>query len=131
MAGLGALVKLLRRTLLPSVEETGLLPRRYYVNFALDALAEDDMDEAVRCLELARSGAKSSRWRLVAQQVIFRLRVLKGLHNRELKWLGEKMAASPDPELRGRMEELARAQNRAVAILSDYELRMLAALREG
>jgi hypothetical protein len=107
------------------------MPRRYYINFALDALSEDDMDEAVRCLELARRGAKSSRWRLVAQQVVFRLRVLKNVHLREHEWLNERIEKEEDPEFAERLEKIAHAQMNAVAVLSGYEERLLNLLKGG
>ena len=73
MLGLNSLFKLFRKTFAPKFEGRGILPRRYYLFRALEALDEDDIDEAVRMITLAGlDKKKSARWRMVCQQIIFR-----------------------------------------------------------
>ena len=45
MVGLNSLFKLFRKTFAPKFEGRGILPRRYYLFRALEALDEDDIDE--------------------------------------------------------------------------------------
>lgn len=47
MAGLGLVIKVLRRGLLGPAERAGLFPVRHYVALALDALEADDLEAAV------------------------------------------------------------------------------------
>jgi hypothetical protein len=86
MVGLNSLSKLFRKTIGPKLEALGLLPHRYYLNRALDALDADDIDEAVRMITLASPGEKKNdRWRLVCQQVIFRCRILASVHEKQME----------------------------------------------
>lgn len=81
MAGLGLLIKALRRGLFGPAERAGLLPTRHYVGLALDALEADDLDAAVRALEAARRRRDGGpRLALAREQVVFRVRMAARTH---------------------------------------------------
>jgi hypothetical protein len=130
MVGLSSLTKVLRRLLGPRFESSGLLPRRYYLLRALEALHGDDIDEAVRMISLAVLGSGgSAKWRLVCQQVIFRCRVLAALHERRLERIRlELEKADGVVEIRNRYLSLQKAEGRARTILKGYERRLLGLL---
>jgi hypothetical protein len=123
MLGLNSLSKLFRKTIGPRLEALGLLPQRYYLHRALDALEEDDIDEAVRMVTLAGNDKKDSRWRLVCQQVIFRCRVLAAQHEKQLDRFETEMEIFGKPsELSDTYLRLQKAEERARDILRSYEV---------
>ena len=92
MLGLNSLLKFFRKTFAPKVEGRGFLPRRYYLHRALEALDEDDIDEAVRMITLAgQDKKKSARWRMVCQQVIFRCSVLVSIHEKQMDQINTEL----------------------------------------
>ena len=122
MVGLNTLSKLFRKTIGPRIEALGLLPQRYYLHRALDALEEDDIDQALRMVTLAGNNKKDARWRLVCQQVIFRCRVLAGLHQKQLDRFETEMAIfGNSSHLGDTYLRLQKAQERARNILRGYE----------
>jgi hypothetical protein len=132
MVGLNSLVKLFRRTIGPKIESKGILPHRYYLYRALDALNEDDIDEAVRMITLAGlDKKKSGRWRMVCQQVVFRCRVLASLHQKQMDRIKAELE-NPDkpPDLRIRYVKLQEIEGKARDILKSYELLLLDQLAE-
>jgi len=123
MLGLNSLAKLFRKTIGPRIEALGLLPHRYYLHRALDALEEDDIDEAVRMVTLAGNDKKDARWRLVCQQVIFRCRVLVSQHEKQLDRFETEMEIFGKPsELTDTYLRLQKAEEQARDILRSYEL---------
>jgi hypothetical protein len=123
MLGLNSLSKLFRKTIGPRIEALGLLPHRYYLHRALDALEEDDIDEAVRMVTLAGNDKKDARWRLVCQQVIFRCRILASQHQKQLDRFETEMEIFGKPsELHETYLRLEKAEERARDILRSYEL---------
>jgi hypothetical protein len=129
MVGLNALSKFFRKTIGPRIEALGLLPQRYYLHRALDALEEDDIDEAVRMLTLAGNDKKDARWRLVCQQVIFRCRVLASQHQKQLDRFKIEMEIFGKPsELSDTYLRLQKAEERARDILRSYEVSLFAQL---
>ena len=129
MVGLNALSKLFRKTIGPRIEALGLLPHRYYLHRALDALEEDDIDEAVRMVTLAGNDRKDARWRLVCQQVIFRCRVLASQHEKQLDRFKIEMEIFGKPSvLCDTYLRLQKAEERARDILRSYELLLFAQL---
>jgi hypothetical protein len=123
MLGLNSLSKLFRKTIGPRIEALGLLPHRYYLHRALDALEEDDIDEAVRMVTLAGNDKKDARWRLVCQQVIFRCRVLASQHQKQLDRFETEMEIFGKPsKLNNTYLRLQKAEERARDILRSYEL---------
>ena len=92
MVGLNSLFKLFRKTFAPKFEGRGILPRRYYLFRALEALDEDDIDEAVRMITLAGlDKKKSARWRMVCQQIIFRCRILVSVHQKQMDQINTEL----------------------------------------
>jgi hypothetical protein len=126
MVGLNALSKFFRKTIGPRIEALGLLPQRYYLHRALDALEEDNIDEAVRMLTLAGNDKKDARWRLICQQVIFRCRVLAAQHEKQLRRFETEMEIFGKPaELVETYLRLQNAEERAQDILRTYESSLL------
>jgi type IV secretory pathway protease TraF len=102
MVGLNSLFKLFRKTFAPKFEGRGFLPRRYYLHRALEALDEDDIDEAVRMITLAgQDKKKSARWRLVWTE-----------------------------DIRNLYLRLQKVERKARDILKNYELRLLEQLSD-
>jgi hypothetical protein len=133
MVGLNSLIKLLRRTFGPQVEGKGLLPQRYYLYRALEALNEDDIDEAVRMITLAGlDDRRSPRWRMVCQQVIFRCRVLASLHHKQTEQINSELEIfGKNEQLRILYLRLQQVEHKAREILKNYELRLLDQLANG
>lgn len=126
MVGLNSLSKLFRKTIGPRIEALGLLPHRYYLNRALDALEQDDIDEAVRMITLAGNDKKDSRWRLICQQVIFRCRVLASLHEKNMERLKKEIEIfGKSPGIRETYHRLHETEAKALEILSNYETSLL------
>ena len=129
MVGLNTLSKLFRKTIGPRIEALGLLPQRYYLHRALDALEEDDIDEALRMVTLAGNNKKDARWRLVCQQVIFRCRILAAQHQKQLDRFKTEMDIFGKPsKLSDTYLRLQEAEERAREILRSYELSLFAQL---
>jgi hypothetical protein len=132
MVGLNSLFKIFRKTFAPKFEGRGLLPHRYYLYRALEALDEDDIDEAVRMITLAaQDKKKTSRWRVICQQIIFRCRVLVSIHERQMAQLdAELQFFGKTEDLRAVYLRLQRAEGKARDILKNYEHQLLAQLRD-
>ena len=132
MLGLNSLLKFFRKTFAPKVEGRGFLPRRYYLHRALEALDEDDIDEAVRMITLAgQDKKKSARWRMVCQQVIFRCRVLVSIHEKQMDQINTELEIFGKTEdLRTLYLRLQEVERKARDILKNYELRLLEQLSE-
>lgn len=124
--------KFLRKTFAPKFEGRGLLPRRYYLIRALEALDEDDIDEAVRMITLAGMDNKeSARWRMVCQQVIFRCRVLASVHEKQMEQINTELEIFGKTEdLRTLYLRLQEVERKARDILKNYELHLLEQLSE-
>ncbi len=94
MLGLGTLFRVLKGLFGKSLEDTGVLPTRYYLREILEALDHDNIGEAVRLLRKAK-GALIDRERLdlVRQQIIFRCRVLRERHGKRISYLEGRIKA--------------------------------------
>ena len=132
MVGLNSLFKLFRKTFAPKFEGRGILPRRYYLFRALEALDEDDIDEAVRMITLAGlDKKKSARWRMVCQQIIFRCRVLVSVHEKQMAQINTELEIFGKTEdLRNLYLRLQEVERKARDILKKYELQLLEQLSE-
>jgi hypothetical protein len=132
MVGVNSLLKLLRKTFAPKIEGRGFLPHRYYLHRALEALDEDDIDDAVRMITLAgQDRKKTSRWRMICQQVIFRCRVLASIHERQMDQIDAELEFfGKNEDIRDRYLRLQRAEGKARSILKNYELQLLDQLRD-
>jgi hypothetical protein len=88
MLGLGTLFRVAKKLFGKPLEDTGLLPTRYYVREILEALDHDNIGEAVRLLKKAKGALiDRSRLDLTRQQIIFRCRVLRGRHAKRITYL--------------------------------------------
>jgi hypothetical protein len=127
MLGFNSLAKLFRKTIGPRLEAFGLLPHRYYLSRVLDALAQDDIDEAVRMVTLAATGKENTaRWRLVCQQVIFRCRVLTSVHEKQMERIKtEAEILGKTADIRERYLQLQHKEAKARDILRKYERSLL------
>ena len=76
MLGLGLLVRLGRQVLAGPVADSGMLPASYYRHLALEALEAEDFPGALRYLKWAADP-------LLAQIMVFRLRLLRARHRRQ------------------------------------------------
>lgn len=132
MVGLNSLSKLFRKTIGPKLEALGLLPHRYYLNRALDALDADDIDEAVRMITLASPGEKKNdRWRLVCQQVVFRCRILASVHEKQMERIKTEIEIfGKTADMRERYQRLQEAEAKAREVLRNYEHDLLDQLAE-
>jgi hypothetical protein len=132
MVGFNSLFKFLRKTIAPRFEDRGLLPRRYYLHRALEALDEDDIDAAVRMIILAGlDKKKGARWRMVCQQVIFRCRVLVSVHEKQMDQINTELEIFGKTEdLRTLYLRLQEVESKARDILKNYELQLLEQLSE-
>ena len=132
MVGLNSLSKLFRKTIGPKLEALGLLPHRYYLNRALDALDADDIDEAVRMITLASPGEKKNdRWRLICQQVIFRCRILASVHEKQMERIKTELDIfGKTADMRERYQRLQEAEAKAREVLRNYEHHLLDQLAE-
>ncbi|MDH3773897.1 MAG: hypothetical protein OET42_06155, partial [Deltaproteobacteria bacterium] len=110
----------------------GFLPRRYYLHRALEALDEDDIDEAVRMITLAgQDKKKSARWRMVCQQVIFRCRVLVSIHEKQMDQINTELEIFGKREdIRNLYLRLQEVERKARDILKNYELQLLEQLSD-
>jgi hypothetical protein len=88
MLGLGTLFRAVKGLLGRPLEDTGVLPTRYYVREILEALDHDNIGEAVRLLKKAKGALiDRSRLDLARQQIIFRCRVLRERHAKRIRYL--------------------------------------------
>jgi len=132
MIGLNSLSKLFRKTIGPRIEALGLLPHRYYLNRTLDALDQDDIDEAARMITIAGNGKKDSRWRLICQQVIFRCRVLVSLHKEQMELITKEIEIfGKSSGVRETYRRLHETEAKAIEILRIYEASLLNQLTGG
>lgn len=94
MLGVGTLLRVAKKLFGKPLENTGLLPTRYYVREILEALDHDNIGDAVRLLRKA-NGALFDRSRLdiVRQQIIFRCRVLREGHGKRISRLEGQIKA--------------------------------------
>jgi uncharacterized membrane protein len=99
---------------------------------ALEALDEDDIDEAVRMITLAgQDKKKSARWRLICQQVIFRCRVLTSIHEKQMDQINTELEIFGKKEdIRNLYLRLQEVERKARDILKNYELRLLEQLSD-
>ena len=123
MLGLGLLVRLGRQVLAGPVADSGVLPAGYYRHLALAAL-EEDFPGALRFLKWA--GAP-----LLAQILVFRLRLLAARHRRQSEAIQDLLRSELTAARREQYETLLAEEARALELLTDYETRALAHLGGG
>jgi hypothetical protein len=120
--GLGILVRLGRQALAGPVADAGLLPGGYYRHLILAALEDEDFPRALHYLQWAGDP-------LLGQVIVLRLRLLAAKHRRQVEVV-EELASRPDltAEHRERCQALLAQENRALALLKEYEEKALALL---
>ena len=121
MLGLGLLVRLGRQVLAGPVADTGVLPAGYYRHLALAALEAEDFPGVLRYLKWAADP-------LLAQIVVFRLRLLSARHRRQWEAIQDLSALESSPARREHYETLLVEEARALELLQDYEARAMAHL---
>ena len=121
MLGLGLLVRLGRQVLAGPVADSGVLPARYYRHLALAALEAEDFPGALRYLKWAADP-------LLAQIMVFRLRLLSARHRRQSEAIREVSASESSVECREHYKTLLIEEARAQELLQDYEVRAMAHL---
>ena len=118
MLGLGLLVRLGRQVLAGPVADSGMLPSGYYRHLALAALEEEDFPEALRYLKWAADP-------LLAQIMVFRLRLLSARHRRQSEAIQDLSASESSPARREHYKTLLSEEARALELLAGYEARAL------
>jgi hypothetical protein len=121
MLGLGLLVRLGRQVLAGPVADSGMLPAGYSRHLALAALEEEDFPGALRYLKWAADP-------LLAQIMVFRLRLLSARHRRQSEAIRDFSASELSAELREHYKSLLIEETRALELLQDYEARAMAHL---
>jgi hypothetical protein len=125
MLGLNLLVRLGRHVLAGPVADSGVLPAPLYRHLALAAMEEEDFPGALRFLKWAEDP-------LLAQILVFRLRLLAGNHRGRRQALEELLASSLPAETAEKSRALLAQEDRALELLAGYEARALGLLsRDG
>jgi len=119
--GLGLLVRLGRQVLAGPVADSGVLPAGYYRHLALEALEEEDFPEALRYLKWAADP-------LLAQIVVFRLRLLSARHRRQAEAVQDLLDSESSAARREHYQTVLSEETRALELLHDYEARTMAHL---
>ncbi len=122
MLGLGLLVRLGRQVLAGPVADAGVLPASYYRHLVLAALEEEDFPEALRSLKWANDP-------LLAQIIVFRLRLLAAQHRRQKAAVCDLLRSDQAAARREPCETLLTQEERALNLLKDYEVQALAHLK--
>ena len=114
MLGLGLLVRLGRQVLAGPVADSGMLPSGYYRHLALAALEAEDFPGALRYLKWAADP-------LLAQIMVFRLRLLSARHRQQSEAIQDLSASESSPERREHYKTLLSEEARALELLAGYE----------
>ena len=114
MLGLGLLVRLGRQVLAGPVADSGMLPAGYYRHLALAALEAEDFPGALRYLKWAADP-------LLAQIMVFRLRLLSARHRRQSEAIHDLSASESSAERREHYKTLLSEEARALELLAGYE----------
>ena len=121
MLGLGLLVRLGRQVLAGPVADSGVLPASYYRHLALEALEAEDFPGALRYLKWAGDP-------LLAQIMVFRLRLLSARHRRQREAMQDLLAAESNIERRVHYERVVSEETRALELLQGFEAEAMAQL---
>jgi hypothetical protein len=121
MLGLGLLVRLGRQVLAGPVADSGVLPAGYYRHLVLAALEAEDFPGALRYLKWAADP-------LLAQIMVFRLRLLSAQHRQQWEAIQNLAASEPSAVRREHYKTVLSEEARALELLQDYEARAMAHL---
>ena len=108
-----------RKLLAEPLEDSGLLPGKYYRSQALAALEENDFPECLRYLKMAQAHRKAQA-RMVAQLLILRCRMLRQGHNDRLRVLADRLQLEKETEKLSRYQEILAEEQKAVRLLERY-----------
>jgi hypothetical protein len=114
MLGLGILVRLGRQVLAGPVADSGVLPAGYYRHLVLAALEAEDFPGALHHLKWVKDP-------LLAQIIVFRLRLLAAQHRRQLEAINHLLAAELSAARRQSYGSLLAEELRALEVLAGYE----------
>ncbi|MBM4287312.1 MAG: hypothetical protein FJ135_04030 [Deltaproteobacteria bacterium] len=117
--GVNLLFRMGRKLLAEPLEETGLLPGKYYRSQALEALQDNDFPECLRYLKMAQAHRKAQA-RLTGQLLILRCRMLQEHHQRRIQTLEEMQRLESNPEARQRYQQIQAEEHRALRLLAQY-----------
>ena len=117
--GVNMLFRLGRKVLAEPVEDTGLLPGKYYRSQALTALQENDFPECLRYLKMAKTHRKAQA-RMVAQLLILRCRMLLEEHRGRLRGLTDRLRLETAIDKQRRYEEILTEEQKAIHLLERY-----------
>jgi hypothetical protein len=117
--GLNFLFRVGRKVLAEPLEDSGLLPGKYYRSQALAALTENDFLECLRYLKMAETHRKAQA-RMVAQLLILRCRMLRSDHNCRVQSLTDRLQRETAADKRRRYEEILTEERRAIQLLERY-----------
>jgi hypothetical protein len=122
MFGAGIMLRILTRSGGRILDRWGILPHRFYLRDALEALEQDDLSQVVRMLRRGRNG-DPVKWDLIRQQAIFRCRLLREKHERSLQRLQRFQDEVFDRGVKHR--DLIALHSKAIRILANHESALL------
>ncbi len=117
--GVNLLFRVGRKLLAEPLEDSGLLPGKYYRSQALGALEENDFPECLRYLKMAETHRKTQA-RMVAQLLILRCRLLLEDHQRHEQGLEQNLRLTNDPEKVRRYQQVLSEERKAQQLLGRY-----------
>ena len=117
--GVNLLFRVGRKLLAEPLEDSGLLPGKYYRSQALGALEENDFPECLRYLKMAETHRKAQA-RMVAQLLILRCRMLQEDHQRRVQNLEKMLRLELDPEKIGLYQQILTEEHKALQLLGRY-----------
>ena len=117
--GLNFLFRVVRKVLAEPLEDSGLLPGKYYRSQALAALTENDFPECLRYLKMAETHRKTQA-RMVAQLLILRCRMLREDHLGRVQGLTDRLRLASAADKQRRYEEILIEERKAVQLLERY-----------
>jgi hypothetical protein len=108
-----------RKILADPLEDSGLLPGKYYRSQALAALEDNDFPECLRYLKMAQTHRKAQA-RMVAQLLILRCRMLLEDHNGRLRVITDRLRLEMESHKLSRYQEIFAEEQKAVRLLERY-----------
>jgi hypothetical protein len=117
--GLNFLFRVGRKLLAEPLEDSGLLPGKYYRSQALEALQENDFPACLRYLRMAEAHRKAQA-RMVAQLLILRCRMLQEEHEGQITNLEARLRLEMEPGKFRRYQEILQEEHKALDLLGRY-----------
>jgi hypothetical protein len=117
--GINLLFRVGRKLMVEPLEDSGLLPGKYYRSQALEALKENDFPESLRYLRMAETHRKAQA-RMVAQLLILRCRMLQEEHDGRIRSLEARLSLEMEPDKLNRYQQILHEEHKAVQLLGRY-----------